>query len=80
MTTALKRRASREDQAVGRAGIDVRSHFVDLATINRGFIAMRFHTSVLSTAFRNTKAKQQQHHANDDMQIVKWYSDERTTG
>src|SRR5258705_1722921 len=68
-------------QAVGRACIDVRSHRVDLATINRGFIAMRFHTSGPKYCFpQPRKAKQQQHHADDDMQIVKWYSDERTTG
>jgi hypothetical protein len=68
-------------QAIAKAGMQIRSHRIDLLTINRGFIALRLHARCSQYCFpQPRKPKHQQDHAHKNVQIIQWHADERTAG
>jgi hypothetical protein len=68
MTTALK-----------AAGVQSRSHRLDLFTVYRGFVALRLHAGCSQYCFpQPRKPKHQQYNAYKNMQIVQRHTNERT--
>ena len=64
-------RHRQEIQATAKASVQIRSHLVDVSTIDRCFVTLRLHTGCSQYCFpQPRKPKRQQHQANKNVQII----------